>query len=467
MTLKYLLLCLVALASTAARGEFDPNLAIGAISTDNVTLTGDDPEAARVLALNPGFTYTRDSENLIADVAYRMDAYHYQERNENEIHHVLDAEVSLGMVPDRLFLDVGASRSQAIIDPEGTIPFDNLAITDDRLDRDDVYGGLSFQTPIGETVVARGDVRRTFVRYADRLPTAGGFDDYESDQTGLSLDNYRKGVGISWATRYAYQSVDYNVPFAASYQYQQAYAELGFWVTEGTRLFVVAGKESPWDKPLEYGLEDTLWEAGVVREAGDRFRAEFALGDRSFGSSWRGELEYSFPRGTTELSYNETPTTSANDRFSVGGLLSPEDPDDYLFRAGSAERYISKRLAWNVALDWERYEFAFALYDESRDNRASVNGLPLADEGQSGARLSAAWQIGVRAELYLSVRRATSDFASGTSRELSADAIGASYGLGRRMRLSLEIERREQTSAQSPALNYDETLASLILTFTR
>lgn len=466
MNQRRLALCLVAFASTAARGQFEPTLTLGAVNTDNVTLAPVNPESASVLVLNPGFTYARESENLIADVAYRMDAYHYQERNEDEIHNLLDAELSFGVVPDRFFLDLGASRSQAIVDPEGTIPFDNLAISDNRVDRDDFFGGMSFQTPIGESVIANGDLRRTLVRYADRLPTVGGFDDYTSDAAGLSLDNYRKGVGISWATRYAYHNVDYKVPLGASYRYQQAYVELGYWVNPGTRLFVVAGKESPWNDPMEYGLEDTLWEAGVERQAGERFHAEFAVGDRTFGSSWRGELEYDFPRGATAFSYNETPTTSANDRFSDGGLLSPEDPDDYLFRAGSAERFISKRLAWNVALEWERYDFALGLYDESRDNRTGVNGLPLADEQQSGANLSAAWRIGTRTELYLRARRAATEFGSGASHDLASDAVGASYGLGRRMRLSLELERREQVSAQTPALNYLETLASLRLAFT-
>lgn len=464
MILRWLLLCLLVFASTVARGEFEPSLAIGAISTDNVTLSSVDPESANVLVLNPGFTYTRESESLIADVAYRMDAYHYQERNENEIHNALNAELSFGMVPDRLFLDLGASRAQAIIDPEGTIPFDNVAITSNWVDRDDFYGGLSFHAPMGETIAVNGNLRRTLVRYADQLSAVDGLDDYESDEAGLSLDNYRKGVGVSWAARYVFQNVDYNVPPASSYQYQQAYAELGYWVNPGTRLFVVGGKESPWDVPLEYGLEDSLWEAGVSRQAGERFRAEFALGDRSFGSSWRGELEYDFTRGNTELSYNETPTTSANDRFSVGGLLSPEDPDDYLFRAGSAERYISKRLAWSLDLEWQRYDIAVALYDESRDNRTGVNGVQLADEQQSGASLRAAWRLGTRIELSLSAMRAASEFASGERHDLAAVAGGASYGLGRRMRLALELEQREQVSAQSAALNYNETLASLILT---
>jgi len=466
MVSRFVGLCLMGIAGAAVAGEFEPNVSVGVTRTDNVTLVPVGPESANVVVLRPGFTYTQDSSKLSADVAYRMDAYRYQERGNSEIYHVLDADLSLAMVPDRLFLDFGGSRSQAIIDPEGTISFDNLAITNNRVNRDDLSVGPSFQVPVGDNVLVNGDLRRTFVRYANQLATVGALKDYESDAAGLSVDNYRKGVGISWAARYVHQNVDYSEPLVSSYRYQQAYAELGYWVSEGTRLFVAAGKESPWDRPLDSSLSDSFWEAGVVRQAGERFRAELALGDRSFGSSWRGKLDYNFNRGNTTLSYNETPTTSANDRFSGGSLLDPEQPNDYLFRAGSAERYISKRLQWSLNLKWERYDVSVALFDEARDDRTQVNGAPLANERQSGANFSAAWRPGTRTELHLRAMRADRRFADGKESDLAATAAGVTYRLGRQMRLSFELERREQVAAATPALSYHENLASVVFTHT-
>ena len=466
MAPRFLTLCSMAVAGAAVAGEIEPNLSVGVTHTDNVTLVRSAAESADVFLLRPGFTYTKDSSKLTADVAYRMDAYRYQERGKTEIYHALNADLSLGMVPDRLFLDFGGNRSQAILDPEGTIPFDNLALTSNRVDRDDLYVGPSFQVPVGDDVMVNGNLRRTWVRYAAPLPAAGALTDYESDGVGVSVDNYRKGVGMSWAARYAYQNVDYSAPRASPYRYQQAYGELGYWVNPATRLFVSVGRESPWDRPLDSGLSDTFWEAGVARHAGERFQAEIALGNRSFGSSWRGKLDYDFNRGSTALSYNETPTTSANDRFSRGGLLDPQEPNDYLFRAGSAERYISKRLQWSLSLKWERYDFAVALFDESRDDRTQVNGAPLADERQSGVNLSAAWRPGRRTELYLRAMRANRSFADGKTSDLAATAAGATYRLGHKMRLSFEIERREQLAAQTAALSYRENLASVILTRT-
>jgi len=454
---------LMAIAGAAVGGEFEPQLSVGLIRTDNVTLLPVNPEAATVLLVSPGFTYTQNSDKLVADVAYRMDAYHYQQRGVNRFYNVLDADVEFGLVPERFFLDFGSSRSQAIIDPEGTIPFDNLALSTNQVNRDDYYVGPSFRVPVGENVLMSGNLRRTWVRYADRLTTLGRLPDYETDEAGLSVDNYRKGVGLSWAARYVYQNAEYGASLA-SFDYRQAYAEIGYWVTEGTRLFVVGGLESPWATPFTSGLEDSFWEAGVVREFGERFRAEVAVGDRSFGSSGRVDLEYDFGRGSTTFRYNETPTTNANDRFSRGGLLEREEPNDYLFRAGSAQRYISKLFQWSLDLDFERYDFA--LFDESRDSRTEVNGVPLADEAQWGGDLSASWRLGPRTELYLRAMRANREFAGGEKSDLSADTVGVSYAFRSRVLLSLELEQREQTSLQTAARNYRAELASMTVAWT-
>ena len=453
-------LLLLATAGAAVGGELEPQLSVGLIRTDNVTLLPANPESATVLLVSPGFTYTQNTDKLTADVAYRMDAYHYQQRGVNRFYNVLDADLKFGLVPEHMFLDFGSSRSQAIIDPEGTIPFDNLALSTNQVNRDDIYVGPSFRVPVGENVLVSGNLRRTWVRYADSLPALGRLPDYETDEAGLSVDNYRKGVGLSWAARYVYEKAHYGAPLAP-FNYQQAYAELGYWVNEGTRLFVVGGRESPWAAPLETGLTDSFWEAGVVRDFGERFRAEVAVGDRSFGSSGRVDLEYAFSRGSTTFSYNETPTTNANDRFSRGGLLERDEPNDYLFRAGSVERYIAKLLQWNLDLDFDRYDFAFALFDERRDARTQVNGVPLADETQRGGNVSASWRVGDRTQLYLRAMRANREFANGEKSDLSSDAVGVGYAFRSRVQLSLELEQRQQTSLRTAARNYRAQVASM------
>jgi uncharacterized protein (PEP-CTERM system associated) len=205
---------------------------------------------------------------------------------------------------------------------------------------------------------------------------------------------------------------------------------------------------------------------GFARELGDRLSAEFAFGERSFGSSRSGALDYDFGRGGTAFGYTETPTTSANDRFSRGDLLEPSAPNDYLYRPGSVERYISKLLVWSFNLDLQRTTFAISLFDESREERSQADGTPLADDRQAGATLSASWQLGSRTQLYLRGARIEREFASGEESALSSGAIGASYQLGRRTQLALEFEAREQASDQLSSLNYHAELLSLVLSRT-
>src|SRR5690606_35617481 len=117
--------------------------------------------------------------------------------------------------------------------------------------------------------------------------------------------------------------------------------ELGGWVNRKLRVFTTAGKESAWDQPFDPALEDEFWEVGAAANSGGTFSAEFGAGERTFGSSRRGQLQIALRRGSTSLSYSEQPTTQERNPFRRAGLLSPDDPDDYLSRAGTPERFIA------------------------------------------------------------------------------------------------------------------------------
>ncbi len=62
--------------------------------------------------------------------------------------------------------------------------------------------------------------------------------------------------------------------------------------------------------------------------------------------------------------------------------------------------------------------------------------------------------------------RADREFADGKQSNLASTMAGVTYRLGRQMRLSFELERREQMSAQTAALRYHENLATFIFAHT-
>src|SRR5690606_7613901 len=215
----------------------------------------------------------------------------------------------------------------------------------------------------------------------------------------FSLDNYRRERGLTWALRYAWERTEYDLE--VPWEYQRAMAELGFWVGSNTRLFASAGKESAWDAPLDPKLEDDLWEAGLWQRLGERLGAEFAAGERGFGNSWRGNLEFRFRRGSTTLSYSETPTTEGRIRIRRDAFDGIEVPESVLVRPGGTERFIAESLAWTLNVELRRTNVALSLFDSDRVQRTEADGTPLPDESQRGASCSFGWQVGARTSLQL------------------------------------------------------------------
>jgi hypothetical protein len=457
MTKLVRVLGLVCAGATAAASaaEFTPTIDLGVIRTDNLTQVGVDPEAATVWKVVPAFTFTQDSNRFQTDAVVRAEAYRYQQRSESEVFTSFDGNMRAALIPDRFFFNVGGARTQAIVDPESAIPISNLMISTNRVDLDEYYAGPAFALPAGANAVVTGDIRRTRYRFDD--PIAVGQDDYDYDTGVIAVDNYRKRSGMTWAARYNHERAEYETQLP--FERRQASVEIGFWANDVTRLFVSGGKESPWDEPLETGLEDSFWEAGFARTS-DRLSAEVGVGERTFGSSRRGQLTYNFGRGNTLVSYSETPTTNAGDRFARGGLLRPDEPLDYLFRAGSIERYVSKRAQWTLNFDLERMGFTAGLFDETRDERTQADGAPLDDEEQSGANVSVTWKARTKLDVVLSAAEANRVLADTGETDLKNASLAVVYRLGSRTQLDMRLERWEEVSREAAGIGYEANVLS-------
>ncbi len=452
---------LVLVAATAASGaEVKPTISVGIVDTDNLTLVRTDPEPATVYMVTPGVSVAHTSRRIEAAAAYRMDAYHYRERDAGEIYNVFDGELEFGLEPEKLLLDIGASRTQSIVDPEATIPTDNLALTTNRVDRDDYFFGPRIAVDLGGNAVINGEMRRTWVGYG--ATDVSVLDDYVYDRAELSVDNHVKRGGVAWGARYKQDKTEYKTDILP-YEYRSGELELGFWARGGTLLFGIAGKETPWDQPLVTSLEDSFWEVGVTQEVGEQVQATVAVGDHSYGSSLRADVNYQFGRGFTLLSYSETPAVSTNHRYFQGGLLDPTESNDYLFSANSVERYISDALRWYFSFDLDRTDLTLNLYDEKRRLRTDIDGTPLDDETQRGGSLDVARTFGAKTEISLTLLKSNTNFGSGEQIEVVSATLGARYSLGTRTYVELLFEQREQTQA-SELLDYEVDLITLRLT---
>ena len=432
-------------AATAAHAEFEPAITAGITHTDNVTLAPVDEKSELIYRLEPSFHFGHEAGAVTINADYRAQALRYRDLGETDVYHQYDVNLRTALIPDTFFLDIGGNRSQAIIDPEQTIPYSNLPISQNRQDRDEYYAAPSFQYAFGNNVAMTGEYRHTWLEYSETDEQASApfvAQDSRLGDASFSLDNYQRERGLSWALRYNWQRAEYEE--GIPWEYQKAMVELGLWASSSTRLFAAGGKESAWDQPLDPKMEGDLWEAGFSHQLGERLSAEFAAGERSFGGSWRGNLDFRFRRGNMTLSYSETPTTEGQNRFRRGAFDGPEVPDDFLSRPGSTERFIAKRLQWTLNLELRRTGFALSLFDSDRTERTTAEGSPLGDESQRGANLLISYELGPRTDLRLGGSWAERELQDSGTRDLLRASIGADYRLGQRTLLALTYDYADE-----------------------
>lgn len=446
--------------------SIEPEIAIGLAHTDNLTLAADDPERQTVYQLFPALALRQESTRLTSDVSVRVEHYRYDERKDGDTYQTVDASSSLALDPDNFFLELAATRQQSIRDPEQPIARSNLAVTTNRTDRDDYYVGPRFQYPFGDNGTLSGSFGRNRTRYDEDDSTTFLIADFETDTATLALDNYRKERGFTWAFRYDTEKTDFGLP--VEWEYRQAAVELGSWVGNGLRVFAAGGKESAWDTPLDPSLEDSFWEVGIAKRGGADLLLELAAGERTFGTSRRASLDYTFGRGRTLLRYTEQPTTERRDPSSglgvselLGGSLG-----DLLERPGEAQRFLLNRFDWTLSFDLRRTQIALTAFDETREERAGLDGTPLPDEAQKGGSIAVSWALGTRTSVELRAEKARRDFADSGEQDLELASIGAERRLGARTTLGLFLSRAKEEGESTGFSNYEADLISLLLTRT-
>ena len=443
----------------------EPAVSVGVAETDNLTLSATNPERETVYQLFPTLALQQESLRLRTDLNYRLEAYRYDRRGDSDSYQIVNANSEVGLDPGNFFFDLGVARDQSIRDPEAPISRSNLAITTNRVDRDDYYAGPRFAYPVATNATVSGSYRRARTRYDEDASAPSVVPDFDTDTFGFAVDNYRKQRGFAWAVKYNADKTDYGV--FEPWEYRQATVELGGWVTPGLRLFAAGGEESAWDTPLDPSLADNFWEVGFTKRGGENLSAEFAAGERTFGSSRRATLDYRFGRGSTQLRYTEQPTTERRDRssgISVSDLLSGA-LDDLLARPGEAQRFLLDRFDWTIGFDLRSVQVALTTFDETRKERTSLDGTPLEDEAQKGGSFALTWRLGAKMSLQARVEKSRREFGADREQDLSYASVGADYQLGSRTGLALYLTKAKEDSLGTGfSEDYEADLISLLLT---
>ena len=425
-------------ATPAIAADVSLEVQLGMSYTDNLFLeeAPDDFEDT-VFRGQTTLGVNHESPHWDAGLRYTFDWYRYEDFEADNEYQIYDGFVTGKAFNESLTVRAGVRRSQVLGDPDDVASPDRLALSGNLIDRDQFYVNPQFERDFGRSVSLSTSYRYTDHNYDDPL-----VQENTDHNASFRLDNYRAGAGPTWALRYEWRRSEYDI--SPPWEYQDAGIELGSWVSPNMRLFAAGGKESPWDDPFTPSLEDTYWEAGFAYTAADSLDVEFAAGEREFGSNWRGRINYRFRRGSTSFSYVETPWTTGYDRGGSRPVLDPDEIDDFLSRPGSAERYVSERLRWQLRIELRRTTFSLVAFDERRVNRIDGEGSPFDDQEQTGVNAAVSWEAGNRTSINARIGftdRRTSDTQE---TELIRAGLGVRYRLGAKSTLSLTYDYAEE-----------------------
>jgi uncharacterized protein (PEP-CTERM system associated) len=456
-------------SATASHGaEIGGDIRVGVSRTDNVFLATSPEEIDDIVyQATPHLTINHTSPGFDAYLDYTFDWYRYSDLSTTNKFHRGEAFLTGRSWQDSLMATLGARLSQVLSDPEDVIPAGNLPLSGNLTDKDEYWFNPRLVRNVGRSVTVNADYVYSIIEFDD--PGAQN----NTNQLGtFSLDNYSAGQGLTWALSYDWRLTEYDV--TPPWEYQRAKAELGVWVSGTTRLFAGGGKESPWDNPYDSSFRDSFWEAGFASSAGENLSAEFAFGERDFGSSWRGKLDYTFRRGSTSLSYVESPTTIGFNQPTLPTDV-PEPPDDiddiddfddFLSRPGGAQSFLSKRLEWSLDLMFRRTSMTLSLFDDDRSNRVAADGTVLDDQSASGVRLSALWELGTRTSIMVSGAIVDQELSTNNKSRWTNAELTIGYGLGARSSLSLvySYSKQQPRGEVSTSRDYVANVVSLFFT---
>lgn len=454
----------MAITEASSAAEFEPSVRLGLTHTDNIFLDTEEPLSEQVFHVEPMLRFWHESRRLNVDANYRFQSFWYKDLDDRSSFDQYNVDIEGAFVPDVLFLGVGADRIQSIADPAFNIPQGNLPISANRVDRDEYYAQPRLESTLGDFARLQAQYRYSHVEFE-----RGQFQSSVNQNALLSVDNYQRGRGASLAVNYEWFDTEYEngIPW----RYSRAMLELGFWTSARLRLFGGAGYESPWDEPLNDSLEAKVWELGFAYEGGERFSAEFAAGDRSFGRTWRATVNVKANLGSMVFSYSEDPATQALQRNREPDTRAEDiSPSDDLTVPGATDRFIARRLNWLTTLELSKTTLTLNLFNVDRTDRTSATGVPLSDETFAGVILALGYELGSKTNVRLSASFSTREFAPLDSsdqtdeRDITRLLAAVDYQLGARTTATLEYRYNEETPSSSSLIRgYEANSVGLYL----
>jgi hypothetical protein len=446
-----------ALVLGTARAEtyIEPHIGFDLTWTDNVALAppGTAKRDELIGQLKPGITIGHEGRNLQAFLDYELQAMYFQDQADSQVFHQGDLGIQFQIVPDWFFVDLGGSRSQTVVDPRQPINVGNMFQTGNLADS--TSGQVS---PIirhkFRLVELEASYTRGFLKYsqADTIeqttPTTDlSFDDSQNQSANFSLRSADPDAVFTWDATYRHDKVDYDL--AQTFEYDQAYLELGFLVGRGFRLIAQGGKETdPIQDVSTGGLQESSYKGGFEWREGERNLVRALMGHRFFGTTYEGMWRYTGRVLESDVSYTEGPTTQTQNRV-VRGITAPTDFPPGLeqdFSRTTSDVYLSKALEGRIGLRGRVTEVFLTANWERRDYIL----LGDIEDKYTGVGLELMRRLGPRVTLTATAGYIDTQLREGDAYKDHNYALSLVRQIGNKTQLTLTGNRIDRTGGAQP-----------------
>lgn len=398
----------LALETAAARDqawEFSPAVSVSQIYTDNVELApAGEEDHEWVTELDAGFSLSREGSRASARLSYNFQGLEFwRESDRSDVFHQFSGDGNVDLVPELLFVEAFTAFRQRPISQDAGFG-DNINITDNRTDE--------FLLRVSPVLVQRwGDTASGQLRYVHNrvyFRDAEVRDDSSySNEIRARLESGPEFTRVGWELAYDWSDTQFDDGSSATLRRAEALAR--WFATAGTSLFAVVGQEDNdfTQDPRRAEPDGTLWLVGATYEPDARLFAEAFFGERFFGRTYGGNLEYRFRDAVAFVNYTEDLETVNSfdltpERVPVVDetgrpVLEEGRPVVREFETPDIQTgvFLSKRLTAGIAGERRRLGWSARLYQDRREFE-----LDDRTERVRGIRGSTTWRLRPRTRVF-------------------------------------------------------------------
>jgi uncharacterized protein (PEP-CTERM system associated) len=324
-----------------------PSLKLAETYTDNVFLSRDGLQHSDwITQITPGISVTTNGPRLRLDAFYAPElVYHAQTEREDKLFHRGNANGTLEVADELLFLEGGARVDQYDVSLQGPLTASNANITGNRTTATSTHLSPYLQRNIGSA--ARAEARLTYTRLeSDQNQQA--LPDNTGRRVFLSLANGPAYKLLTWDLAYTGESIDYETHQQTTTEVLIANARRSITSTVG--LLARAGYER-YDTGLPDALEDPRYSAGFDWTPTPRTRVAATAGQRLGDETYSFEFRHRTRLTSWNVTYEEDVTTS-REQFFLPGTQTTAGTLDPMFLSSTRIRLRGRRQCRSSSRGW-------------------------------------------------------------------------------------------------------------------